>query len=111
MEARLKYGAETTVKYAHSSSVSAGEVLNVGSWTIVASHDYEADELGAYYVGPAAFEVTAGSALAAGVATQWNDTTKRVVGAAAGDFDFGKVSPNNSASTGGDVIEAWLLNI
>lgn len=90
------YGSEgQTIDYAHSSAVTAGDVLVVNDLILVAVRDKGANENGTYYVkGRMRFPKTAGgsTALALGTIVYWNAGGGVVSTSSSGNKLLGKVS-------------------
>lgn len=70
------YTEGDTINYTHSSAVKAGDVIVVGSMTMVASQDLAANQRGGYYVEDVTLNVpkatSGGSAIGLGVRVYWD---------------------------------------
>ena len=104
MQAQFDSGRPQMVDYTPGNAVSAGDVVVIGDHVFVAHLDIAANAKGALAACGGIYKVTAGEAIAECKRVWWNNSTDKVVEAAAGNKFFGITIPGSSASADGDAV-------
>lgn len=101
-QAQLVSGDPETIPYTHSGAVSAGDILVVNDLTLIAQHDYAANEKGEWGINGGVYEIlkdgSSGPTFSFGDWLYWDDSNNEAVASATSNAILGPAVAGAGAS-------------